>query len=105
MTVKTSTFCEKSNEERHAENLDALGTAGCTRCFQHTDLQRKMLQSTPLRADAFDEIDLGDLHGWFRHNWVSRSASRHQPFPTYLALELRQPTVFLIEHIFTRNQA
>ena len=25
MTLKTSTFCEKSSEERHAENLNTLG--------------------------------------------------------------------------------
>ena len=77
MTLKTSTFCEKSYEERHAENLDAPSDAGCTRCFQNKDLQRKMLRSTPLHTDAFDAVDLVDLHGCFRHNWVSRSASYH----------------------------
>ena len=56
-----------------------------------------MLQSTPLHTDAFDAIHLVDLHGCFRHNWASRSASHHiRPsiHVTYLALELRQATVF-----------
>ena len=57
----------------------------------------KMHQSTPLHTDAFDAIDLVDLHGCFRHNWASRSASHHispSIHLAYLALELRQPTVF-----------
>ena len=58
--------------------------AGCMRCFQHKDLQRKMLQSTLKDTDALDVVDLVDLHGRFRHNRASRSA----------ALELRPPTVF-----------
>ena len=32
--------------------------AGCTRCFQHKDLQRKMLQSTLKDTDALDVVDL-----------------------------------------------
>ena len=30
--------------------------AGCTRCFQHKDLQRKMLQSTLKDTDALDVV-------------------------------------------------
>ena len=32
--------------------------AGCMRCFQHKDLQRKMLQSTLKDTDALDVVDL-----------------------------------------------
>ena len=99
ITLKTSTFCEKSYEERHVENLNTLGDARCTRCFQHTDLQGKMLQSTPIRADTFGAIDLGDLHGCFRHNWVSRSASHHINLSLHtLPWNSGSRLSFLIEH-------
>ena len=32
--------------------------AGCTRCFEHKDLQRKMLQSTLKDTDALDVVNL-----------------------------------------------
>ena len=64
ITLKTSTFCGKSYQKRHGENLDALGDAGCTRCFQHRDLQRKLLLSTPKDSDAFDVVDLVYRPSW-----------------------------------------
>ena len=36
-----------------------------------------MLQSTLKDTDALDVVDLVDLHGRFRHNRASRSASHH----------------------------
>ena len=56
---------------------------GCTRCFQHKDLQRKMLQSTLKDTDALDVVDLVDLHGRFRHNRASTSASHHLNLPLH----------------------
>ena len=60
-----------------------VNDAGCTRCFQHKDLQRKMLQSTLKDTDALDVVDLVDLHGRFRHNRASTSASHHLNLPLH----------------------
>ena len=105
LTCTLHWFCEKSNEERHVENLNTLGDAGCRECFQHKDLHGKMLHSTPKDSDVSDIFDVGsvDLHGCFRHNWASRGASHHINLSLHNSpWNSRQQTVFfLIEHEFT----
>ena len=84
ITLKTLTCTYCTGSVKRVMKRDTLNTwtrwvndAGCTRCFQHKDLQRNMLQSTLKDTDALDVVDLVDLHGRFRHNRASRSASHH----------------------------
>ena len=42
-----------------------------------------MLQSTLKDTDALDVVDLVDLHGRFRHNRASTSASHHLNLPLH----------------------
>ena len=76
--------------------------AGCTRCFQHKDLQRKMLQSTLKDTDALDVVDLVVFFGlsMIEHIygilWVCQCISKHWPLnKTYQTspdtLETRPP--------------
>ena len=79
-----------------------MDDAGCTRCFQHKDLQRKMLQSTLKDTDALDVVDLVVFFGlnMIEHiYWILRVCqciSKHWPLnKTYQTssgtLETRPP--------------